>query len=237
MSSWCAWPHMRIDDELDQRRPLAGARALGGPGERRGDRLGIGAVDRDAGDAVAGRLVREHAHRRLLGDRRRERRLVVLRRRRSPAAGARAQRLIASCHSPSDEPPSPMNETATRPVPSRQNAMRHAGDGRAIRSTAAPAAGSTPQPKSPTCRSLPSIGGPALPICALSTMPTTRLVVAGRIASATPEVADHRRDDVAVPRAVGAAKRRRRGAGGSRRRRSLPGRAIGSPCPGTRVSP
>ena len=34
--------------ELDQRRPEPGARALGRPGERRGNRVGIGAVDRDA---------------------------------------------------------------------------------------------------------------------------------------------------------------------------------------------
>ena len=41
-----------------------------------------------------------------------------------------------------------------------------------------------PQSKSPMCRSRPSIGGPALPICALSTM---RIVAgSGRIASAAP---------------------------------------------------
>ena len=40
-------------------------------------------------------------------------------------AGSRraAQRLIASCHSPSDDPPSPMSDTTTRCEPSRQNAI------------------------------------------------------------------------------------------------------------------
>ena len=40
-------------------------------------------------------------------------------------AGSRraAQRLIASCHSPSDDPPSPMNDTATRFDPSRENVI------------------------------------------------------------------------------------------------------------------
>ena len=45
-------------------------------------------------------------------------------------------------------------------------------------------AGRIPQARSPTCRSLPSIGGPALAICADSTMRTVS--ASGRIASATP---------------------------------------------------
>ena len=122
MSSWCAWPHIRIVTSSMSVGPSAGARPLGRPRERRRDRVGIGAVERDARDAVAGRLVGEHAHRRLLGDRRRQRGLVVLTQK---IAGSRraAHRLIASCHSPSDDPPSPMNETATRADPSRQNAI------------------------------------------------------------------------------------------------------------------
>jgi hypothetical protein len=36
-------------DELDQRRAVAGPRALGRPRERGGDRIGVGAVERDAG--------------------------------------------------------------------------------------------------------------------------------------------------------------------------------------------
>ncbi len=76
-----------------------------------------------------------------------------------------AQRLIASCHSPRELPPSPMNENATRPAPSRQKAIAiPAIDNDPMASGAA--AGSTPQPKSPVCRSLPRIGGPALPIWA-----------------------------------------------------------------------
>src|SRR6266850_190490 len=34
-----------------------------------------------------------------------------------------AHRLIASCHSPSEDPPSPMNDSATRPERSREKAM------------------------------------------------------------------------------------------------------------------
>ena len=46
--------------QLDERRAKAGAGALDRPGECRGDLVGIRAVDRDAGDAVAGGLVGEH---------------------------------------------------------------------------------------------------------------------------------------------------------------------------------
>ena len=63
------------------------------------------------------------------------------------------------------------------------------------------AAGRMPQSKSPMCRSLPSIGGPALPICAFSTMRDR--VGVGPHRQRDAEVANHRRDDVAVPAAVG----------------------------------
>jgi hypothetical protein len=120
MSSWCAWPHIRMQTSsisVGPRPRVRGPR----PCECSGDRVGIGAVDRDAGNAVAGCLVGEHAHRGLSRTRRRERRLVVLQQK---IAGSRARRtaLIASCHSPSDEPPSPMNDTATRSRPSRAKA-------------------------------------------------------------------------------------------------------------------
>ena len=76
--------------------PKPRARALGRPGERRRDRVGIGAVDRDARHAVADRLVGEHADRRLIRDRRRQRRLVVLdaEDRRQPPRGAEVDRLV-----------------------------------------------------------------------------------------------------------------------------------------------
>ena len=114
-----AHPHA---DQLDQRRALAGARAFGRPGERGGDRVRIGAVDRDARDAVAGRLVGEHAHRRLLAHRRRERRLVVLHAedRGQPARGAQVDRLV-----PLAERRSPFADERDRdaPAPSRANAI------------------------------------------------------------------------------------------------------------------
>ena len=66
-------------------------------------------------------------------------------------------------------------------------------------------AGRIPQAKSPTCRSFPSIGGPALPICAFRTMRTVSRVRPHR--QRRPQVSDERRDDVALPRPVRAAKR------------------------------
>jgi len=51
---------------------------LRGPCERRGNRVGIGAVDGDAGHAVPGRLVGKHARCGLIHDRRRQRGLIVL---------------------------------------------------------------------------------------------------------------------------------------------------------------
>ena len=65
------------------------------------------------------------------------------------------------------------------------------------------AAGSTPHAKSPMCRSLPPIGGPALPICARRIIAHGVVVAAHRQRDA--EIANHRRDDVAAPGAVGAA--------------------------------
>ena len=169
-------------DELDQRRPAARARPLGRPGERRGDRLGVRAVDRDAGHAVARGLLGEDAHGRLIRDGRRERRLVVLdaEDRREPAGGAEVDRLV--------------------PLAERRPAFADEGDRHAARlsrakAIAMPAAvsaeipsgaagGRMPQERSPTWRSLPSMGGPALPICAERTMRTVS--ASGRIASAAP---------------------------------------------------
>ncbi len=65
-------------DELDERRTEAGAGALDGPVERRGDLVGIRAVDRNPGNPVACGFVGEHADGGLLAHGRRERRLVVL---------------------------------------------------------------------------------------------------------------------------------------------------------------
>ncbi len=94
-----------------------------------------------------------------------------------------AQRLIASCHSPSDDPPSPMNESATRACPCRANARPMPATVRLLTDSGAEA-GRMPQSKSPTWRSRPSIGGPAFAICPFSTI---RIVVeSGRMASAAP---------------------------------------------------
>jgi len=54
-----AHPH---GHQLDERRPGAFAGTIGGPRECRRDRVRIGAIDRDAGDAVPDRLVGKHAH-------------------------------------------------------------------------------------------------------------------------------------------------------------------------------
>ena len=128
MSSWCAWPHMRIATSSISVGPSP-ARARSAA-HAKAAAIASGSVPsmRDARNAVAG---------------------APCRRRRAPPtdpptgvdsavwlfstqkiAGSRraAQRLIASCHSPSDDPPSPMNETATRPEPSRAERHRHAGD-------------------------------------------------------------------------------------------------------------
>ena len=65
-------------DELDQRRSLPGAGPLGGPRERRRDPVRVGAVERDPGNSVSRGLLGEDAHRGLFRDRSRERGLVVL---------------------------------------------------------------------------------------------------------------------------------------------------------------
>ncbi len=70
-----AHPHA---DQLDERRPPARAGARGRPHEGGRDLVGIGAVDRDPGNAVARRFVGERADGGLIRDGRRERRLVVL---------------------------------------------------------------------------------------------------------------------------------------------------------------
>ena len=83
-------------DELEQRRPPSFAGAVGGPGEGRHHCLGVGAVDRQARDAVARRLVGEGAHRRLVVERRRQGGLVVLdaEHRRQPPRRADVDRLV-----------------------------------------------------------------------------------------------------------------------------------------------
>ena len=92
-----------------------------------------------------------------------------------------------------------MNDTATRSEPSRANAMAMpAIESEPMASGAV--AGSTPQPKSPVCKSLPNIGGPSLPICAVITFRTASASCAHGEPSA--DVADHRRDHVALPRPI-----------------------------------
>ncbi len=57
--------------------------------------------------------------------------------------------LIASCHSPSEEPPSPISEIATRSDPSRANAMATPAMFTALTPSGA-VGGRMPQPKSAT---------------------------------------------------------------------------------------
>ena len=82
--------------ELDQRGSASLPGALGRPCERRGNRLGVGSVDRDSGDAVSGGLVGKHPHGGLIGDRGRERRLIVLNAEdgRQPPGGAQVDRFM-----------------------------------------------------------------------------------------------------------------------------------------------
>ena len=211
--------------------PRPGARAFGGPGEGGGDRVGIGAVDGDARHAVAGGLVGEHAHRRLIARPASTARSGCSATQKIAGSRRAAQRLIASCHSPSDDPPSPMNETATRREPSRENAIAMPASVSARWSAARPAAG-CPSRDRRWARSLPSVGGPALRHLRVQHHAHGRRLGPHRERRA--EIANHRRDDVALPAAAVAAVASRRGAGASRRRRSLPGRANGSPCPETR---
>ena len=83
-------------DELDERRTEAAARPFGRPGERRGDGVGVGAVERDPRYPVAGGLVCEDAHGALIANRRRQRSLIVLHaeNRRQPADGAQVDRFV-----------------------------------------------------------------------------------------------------------------------------------------------
>jgi hypothetical protein len=62
-----AHPH---GDNLDQRGAVAGAGPFRRPGERGRDFVRVGAVDGDAGNAVAGCLVGEHTGRRVVAHRR-----------------------------------------------------------------------------------------------------------------------------------------------------------------------
>ena len=96
---------------------------------------------------------------------------------------AAAQALIASCHSPSEDPPSPMNESAMRSLFWSENAMAMPAMVNEPTASGA-AAGSTPHSKSPVCRSLPSMGGPDLPICARRIIATASSSC--RIASVMP---------------------------------------------------
>ena len=73
----CVSAHAHAD-ELDERRPMARSRPFGRPGECRCDCISVRSVDRDARDAVSGRLVSEHARPRLRRCRRRKGNLVVL---------------------------------------------------------------------------------------------------------------------------------------------------------------
>ena len=89
-----------------------------------------------------------------------------------------------------------MKVKATRPLPSRAKAKAMPASVSAPIASGA-AAGSTPHVMSPTCRSLPCIGGPALPTCADSDHPDGFGRRPHRQRRA--KVADDRRDDVAAP--------------------------------------
>ena len=164
--------------------PMPCSRAVGRPGECRGDGVRVGAVDGDARDAVAGApCPRRRATADCVAYRRRQRDLVVLdaEDRRQPLRGAEVDRLVPFAERGAafaDERHAPRGRE-----PSRANAIAMpAIDSVLIDSGAA--AGRMPHSKSPMCRSLPLIGGPSLPICALSTIRT--VAGSGRIASATP---------------------------------------------------
>ena len=194
-----AHPHRH---HLDQRGPVARPRTLGGPGERGGDLIRIGAVDGDAGNAVAGGLVRKDARRGILAHRRGERGLVVLQTedRGQLRGGARIDRLVPLAERrPAFADERERDSTVSRSLFSSANAIAMpAIDSEPTASGAA--AGSTPQSKSPVCRSLPSIGGPALPICARRIIADRFFVVTHRERHA--EIANHRRQHIAAPGAV-----------------------------------
>ena len=54
-------------DDLDERRAKSRAGAVDRPSKRSGRRVGIGAIDGQAGHAVSRRFVRKHARGSLLG--------------------------------------------------------------------------------------------------------------------------------------------------------------------------
>ena len=157
-------------DQLDERGTEAGARPFGRPCECRGDDVRIVAVERDARDAVAGGLVSEHADRGLLADWRRESGLIVLdaEDRRQPPRRAQVDRLVPLAErraAVSDE------RDGDAADPSRQNASAMPAMV-SVAMVSGAAGGKMPHPRSPTFRSLPSDGGPALAICAFSTIRT-----------------------------------------------------------------
>ena len=95
-----------------------------------------------------------------------------------------AHRLIASCHSPSDDPPSPMNDTATRADALAREGHRHAGNRQRADRRAEPAAEGCPSRSRRCAGPCRSSAGRALAICAFSTIRT--VAASARIASATP---------------------------------------------------
>ena len=112
---------------------------------------------------------------------------------------------MASCHSPSELPPSPMNEKATRPAclsPERQRHARHRerSDGqRRGRRQHAPLEVAGVQVLAAHRRA---------GLAHLRAQDHRHGVVVAAHRQRDPEIADHRRDDVAGPGAVGAAESR-----------------------------
>ena len=190
-----AHPHR---DNLDQRRAGARTRPVGRPGERGGDRVRIGAVDGDARNAVPERLVGEDARRGVLGHRRRQRRLVVLQaeHRGQLAHGAQvdglvplAERRTALADERQSDPPRPL-----APEPHREagDAQRSDRQRRRRRQHApGPVAG---------VQVLAEHRRTGLAHLRAEHLPHGLFVVAHRQRDA--EVANDRREHVAVPRAV-----------------------------------
>jgi len=106
-----------------------------------------------------------------------------------------------------------MKETATRSDPSRAKAIAMPAMVR-LEIPSGADAGRIPHSKSPTWRSLPSMGGPALPICALNTM----RAVSGALRMASTAPRSRMSGAMTSPRQVpsgarcGAPRRSRRGA-------------------------
>jgi hypothetical protein len=146
-----------------------------------------------------------------------------------------AHRLIASCHSPSDEPPSPMNATPTRSFPPSLNARPMPATVRLLTASGA-AAGRMPLAKSPTCRSRPFIGGPGLAhLRAEDHAHGLAARDAWRFAAPTSRMI--RRHHIALPGAVGSAIRGAALEAQRRRIDRLLSRAIGKPFPWKGVLP